>query len=368
MNESLPHIKRQSNFELLRILAIVSVVVSHISWHGFSTPSHAYSYIDGIVNRVILQCLNIGSLGVDIFIMISGFFLIKSSKGIDLKKIMNLIAIVWFYSVMIYLILGPGISGGWSEILHAILPITYGSNWFVTVYIITYLLSPYINKSLMFCDEKEKRKKIFLILIGTMLFFWSFTHTFLMTECFASDVPLFLMLYIIGGYLRLYGQVYSTRILTTCFFVLCLIWILLPILANLSGILYVQEHITYFYAKNSLLTISISAVCVLLFSKLKITSAWINRIAKYAFPIYLISDNYWVRIWIYSDVLKCRDFSNSQILLFVILVDSLIIVFSCIVIDCMRTKILAHNVVKLTLVKKTYIYLDELSIKINKLF
>lgn len=201
-----------------------------------------------------------------------------------------------------------------------------------------------------------------------MLFFWSFTHTFLMTECFASDVPLFLMFYIIGGYLRLYGQVYSTRILTTCFFVLCLIWILLPILANLSGILYVQEHITYFYAKNSLLTISISAVCVLLFSKLRITSAWINRIAKYAFPIYLISDNYWVRIWIYSDVLKCRDFSNSRILLFVILVDSLIIVFFCIVIDCMRTKILAHNVVKLTLVKKTYIYLDELSIKINKLF
>ena len=368
MNESLPHIKRQSNFELLRILAIVSVVVSHISWHGFSTPSHAYSYIDGIVNRVILQCLNIGSLGVDIFIMISGFFLIKSSKGIDLKKIMNLIAIVWFYSVVIYLILGPGISGAWSEILHAILPITYGSNWFVTVYIITYLLSPYINKSLMFCDEKEKRKKIFLILIGTMLFFWSFTHTFLMTECFASDVPIFLMLYIIGGYLRLYGQEYSTRILTTCFIVLSLIWILLPILANLSGILYVQEHITYFYAKNSLLTISISAVCVLLFSKLRITSAWINRIAKYAFPIYLISDNYWVRIWIYSDVLKCRDFSNSQMLLFIILVDSLIIVLSCIVIDCMRTKILAHYGVKFMLVKTTYIYLDELSIKINKLF
>ena len=61
--------KRKSNFELLRILAMLRIIGHHFSVHGdavFATDVLT-------VNRLWMQCIEIGGkLGVNIFVLISG--------------------------------------------------------------------------------------------------------------------------------------------------------------------------------------------------------------------------------------------------------------------------------------------------------
>lgn len=141
--------QRISNFELLRITAILMVIVSHISYHGFYQPGSGYVYISNLPNRLMLQMLNTGSLGVDIFVMMSGFFLAKRDS-FSLRKVLSLIIMVWFYSVIIYVIfVNTGlISFSWKECVTAYLPTTFGVNWFFTAYLTIYMISPFLNKIL----------------------------------------------------------------------------------------------------------------------------------------------------------------------------------------------------------------------------
>ena len=65
--------KRQSNIELLRIVAMLLIIAHHFSLHGgfvFSTASIT-------VNRLWIQFIQIGGeIGINVFVLISGYFLI----------------------------------------------------------------------------------------------------------------------------------------------------------------------------------------------------------------------------------------------------------------------------------------------------
>ena len=89
--------QRQSNFEFLRILAIIMIIFHHIAAHSnFSSPSETtFLYI------VFIRMG--GKIGVNIFVLISGYFLINAEK-IKIKKILKLWGQIIFYSLLIYAI------------------------------------------------------------------------------------------------------------------------------------------------------------------------------------------------------------------------------------------------------------------------
>ena len=69
------HSQRNSNLEILRIIAIIFIISFHLARHGFdgvdfllSNPNSYFLYFLGIL----------GKIGVDIFILISAYFMIKS--------------------------------------------------------------------------------------------------------------------------------------------------------------------------------------------------------------------------------------------------------------------------------------------------
>ncbi len=76
---------RQSNIELLRIISMILIVAHHFSVHGgFDFSSTSFS-----VNRLYIQFLAMGGkIGVDIFVIISGYFLITSNK-INIAKVLK---------------------------------------------------------------------------------------------------------------------------------------------------------------------------------------------------------------------------------------------------------------------------------------
>ena len=70
--------KRQSNIELLRILAMLFIIAYHFVYHGDVYYPHVD--ISGF-NRIFTTFLRpFGKMGVNIFVMISGYFLIASQK------------------------------------------------------------------------------------------------------------------------------------------------------------------------------------------------------------------------------------------------------------------------------------------------
>src|SRR5574344_1877581 len=90
---------RQSNIELLRILAIIMITLHHFSLYlGLYNNSNL-----GMEKNIFgIVLFSLGKIGVNIFIIISGYFLIDSKSNI--KKIIKLWLEVLFYSVSILII------------------------------------------------------------------------------------------------------------------------------------------------------------------------------------------------------------------------------------------------------------------------
>lgn len=195
---------RQSNFELLRLLAIFFIVVSHFSFHGYYLDPNRYEWINNPINRIILKSLNLGNLGVDLFVLLCGYFSV-SNESVNYHRLVKLELSVLFYTIGIYSI--HILSGGkfvLKEMITTIFPTCFGAYWFFTVYLILVFFSPFINRGLSFCIGNKAKEQNLQLLLG-MLFAWSFVPTFMGTSFYGDEVPTFIMLYILGACIRYYG-------------------------------------------------------------------------------------------------------------------------------------------------------------------
>ena len=152
---------RASNIELLRIVAIIFIMLEHIvvfalNPAGFDIPKPHYVIPDSVANA----CISVFIVGVDIFVLISGYFTIKLS----ILKISKLWFCCAFYELFnflsAYLILGD-ISK--TAALKFLLPLSNG--WFMPTYIALMIISPFLNS----CLNSISKKQYFYCLI---LFTW----------------------------------------------------------------------------------------------------------------------------------------------------------------------------------------------------
>ena len=72
--------KRNSNIELLRIISMIMIILGHCNTYG----NFDMQNINGFFNKFIIGNTYLGNLGVIIFIVTTGYFMIK--KEIQLKK------------------------------------------------------------------------------------------------------------------------------------------------------------------------------------------------------------------------------------------------------------------------------------------
>ena len=91
---------RDSNIELLRIIAMIFIVFSHIAAHG----NHGVlQYSKVSMNSIFVELLKFGGgIGDNIFILITGYYSIKSKFKIS--KVISLILQVTFYSTLLTLL------------------------------------------------------------------------------------------------------------------------------------------------------------------------------------------------------------------------------------------------------------------------
>lgn len=146
--------QRVGSFDVLKILAILAIIVHHYAlWSGWEFSSGFQ------LNKLAAQTLLIGGkLGVNIFVMITGYFLISS-----IPKIRSLFQ-VWVETTLIsliiyfFLVFNPDISFHfeWKEFIFRLFPVVFGKYWFVTSYTLMYFCIPAINKLMVSTDIKNK--------------------------------------------------------------------------------------------------------------------------------------------------------------------------------------------------------------------
>ena len=327
---------RNSSFELLRIIAMFSIVICHFATHGgFHFDSQELS-----ASRFWWYFIEMGgNFGVNVFVLISGYFLIRTNSGLlDIKRILRFWGQVFFYSVVVYTVFGiAGVSEfSLKSFVQALLPIIHGRYWFASTYFVLFLLHPFLDIFLNKLDRKTYQK--LLILLITI---WCLIPTFTLSSFQSNNLLWFITLYCVAGYIRLYGLnlKFSTKHYV-------LLWLGLSILRYSSAVALIilgtkfsvfTENTLLFYETQSVLTFLNALFLFLAFKNINIGShKWINIIASATFGVYLIHDNSIVRSFLWGTVFKNSDYQDSVLLIPYSIAAALLVFAVCTLIDLLR--------------------------------
>ena len=138
----------------------------------------------------------------------SGYFL--SAAEFSWKRAIRLIAQTLFYTILIPMILvltgqlTPGDAANIYSIWPDVFPIQAGHYWFVTAYVVMTCFAPCLNAAI----QKLEQKKLKQMLFALLLFFCigkTISPLQFATDKYGYDFGWFMVLYLIGGYIRRYG-------------------------------------------------------------------------------------------------------------------------------------------------------------------
>lgn len=335
--------QRNSSVEFLRIVATLMVVVSHCSFHGFYHAGEGYMWINSIWNRFFLQIFNMGNLGVDIFVLITGYFMI-SSRGGHTKRIKSLLGEVWTYSVIalgLYVAFGSD-SINAKTVITSFFPTMFGLYWFFTTYVVIAFFSPFLNRGILSLKSEPKEFHRMLVM---MFFLWSVSPTLTTAAwCSESNLVQFVMLYTMGAYLALFSNCWLIRNAKKMLIISILAWLGISVVGNVVGgkIPYVAQHVTYFYSKNSVLTICFALSLVAYAVKRNFVNKTINALCKGVFAVYLLTDNSLLRNLLWHGLLHVEKRAESPILVIWLAIWSLSLFVIGIFLDAMRRKTIAR--------------------------
>ena len=270
---------RLSNIELLRIFAIIGVLYGHAVGLVLGLPNADSIHQNFISSFFKLLIGNIFIGGVNVFILISGWFGIRANKKGLAKFLFQIIFLLWGI-YLIAILIGKGtlnIEGiKWS------LGLTKGY-WFVMAYLGLYLVSPILNSFAEHATKKQFRS----FLIGFYAFQCFFSWITGYVNYFEGySIVFFCGLYLTARYLRLYPIALLTKHCGKIFItiVLMLSIILLFTLSYFNNAARMARY------DNPVVILASSSI-LLFVSKHPFQSKFINWLASSCFAVYVIHFN-----------------------------------------------------------------------------
>ena len=306
---------------------MLMIIASHLAQHGrFDFPLDSLS-----VNRLWWQFMRTsGARGNDLFVLISGYFLVNSS-GIKFHKMLNLWSRMFLYSVVVFCALTfSGIEVfSVKAALKAVTPVTHGWWWFPRTYFVLYLVHPYLNILLHGFNRREYEK--FLV---TVMIYWCLIPFFLRTNFEGSSLIHFICLYSLAGYFHLWAKDFGGKMFIL-YGILCIVaHIFVHGIFDAMGI---EREI--FWGSMMSPFILLSALCLFLgFRKLDIRySKIVNVIAAATFGVYMLHENKFNIQVLWSNVFCVASFQDSPYLIPYSIMVILIVYTVCTVIELLRS-------------------------------
>ena len=334
-------IKRQSNFELLRIFAIFIIILHHFSYHN---ELYELNNINKFVGIIIFS---LGKMGVNLFVIITGYFMIN--KKISLVKIVKLWAQVFFYSVIVATIVFLIKPFETKEYLKFFLPVTFNKYWFFSTYIFLYMSIPIIN---LIFSNLDKNKYRFIMKMSTffLVVWFSIIYrsaVFSLNDILA-DIVLFSYLYLLGGYIKRFGiNILEKKsiifVLVSCIVVFFMYEVFLIICKVYSTkYLFLEPVLMYYARQNSIFVMLLSILVFYFFKKINIgENKIINCFSKGIFGVYLLQSHPLLGGKnLYKEILHTAQLYNSKKLIIYAFGSSFIILCLGVIIDITRMMIL----------------------------
>lgn len=198
---------RNSNIELLKIIAMCLIVTCHVV---AELPNSGYVDFDDYVYEYYLPSSNLenlvltiihqlGYLGNTIFFTCSAWFLCQSER-VNYRKIISLSLEIEVVSVL-FLILGMVVNKGNIDIVLGIkmlFPHTFRLFWYLTCYIIIYLIHPTLNNII---SSLSKRRHLIFVVLSSVTFIGL---NYLVQWYFGNVLISWIVLYFIVAYIRRY--------------------------------------------------------------------------------------------------------------------------------------------------------------------
>ena len=277
-------------------------------------------------------------VAVDVFILISGYFLVKSN--FKAKNVFE-VAIngVWIYSVF-FTFIAMKIDTqeiSWNTLFKACVPILTKKFWFVNSYVLMYILSPFINKLI-----HSLSKKCFSMLIVYFVTFFSvratvFPMTWSQDDTAGMGIIGFVMLYCIGAWIRLYYK-RNGRILKWLCIYLGMSFLL--VVSKVGIIMIGADSLsTKFYSYASPLVIMEAVSLFLVFlNKNPMKQGFsnsVNKIAKHSFSVYII--HFSMLNVLFTKIFCINNYLDNVVTGILAVVLSVIIIYAvCTVIDIIK--------------------------------
>ena len=347
-SQSITKKKRDANIELLRIVAMLMIITLH-----FNNQSKALLVLGKPASNVqifatVLEAIAI--TGVNVYVLISGYYL--SSSKVRLSKVILLILQVYFYTLIIsgaMMLVGAYTvkpDDKLDRMLKYLFPISSEHYWFVTAYVIMYLLAPVMNAAV----NALKRKQLKAVIIGLLTWFCfikSIVPVKFGTDRMGYDFGWFICLYLIAAYIRKYNVVlfidakksalvYLVSVVVIAAFSLIFYMINLAT-GNFNYYAEVPCHYNFFFA----LTGALGLFSVFRFMRLKenLFAEVIRIIAPYTLGVYLLHMHFeiadrWVE-WI-EHIIGETPLDNVLTFFIHLVVSVLIVFFAGIFVDWIR--------------------------------
>lgn len=328
-------VKRQNNVEILRVLSMFLIIVSHYIYHGLKNSPNHINYdittVMGEANYVTMEFLWIIScISVNCYVMITGYFLIKEVQ-FRWKGILRTWMQTMFYSILfllLFVLIGGSIQKG--DILKSLFPIYFREYWFVTLYIGLLLVAPFLSRLAISLNKRQYQIMLVVLFIINFQFLYGRIYSGF------SSIVWFSFLFLTSGYIRIFGvskkwKKYSGRLVIV-------LWLFLFIMATLINVIRHSQFELISSAYDGPIFF-LSLVIFVFFLQKDCRGKMFNAIvmvAPYTFGVYLIHENPFLRdvLW---DVL-IPDFYGIPIILHCILV-SIFVFIICICVDSLRSGI-----------------------------
>lgn len=339
--------QRDAGTEVLRIIAMLMIIISHLAVHG------GIKYDALSVNSAFISMMRLGDIGVDIFILITGYYSIHSAPR--LKKGIMLIVETVFYSVMMFL-LSCAVSAqefSFRHLGYSLIPfISDMGNWFIVTYIILYTLIPFINGGLRSLGRRAFFGSLLLIfLVGTVIPD-AYATIGKFQDYGISRLVWFVFMYALGAYIRIYPPKLCSRcglclslLLITGAMICVFRYFYADIQYNHSGKFDgLSGAVIYFLSDISrpgFLSVLFSVFALILFTQLKFKgNKLLYAVSGSTFGIYLLHDSNWFRRFLWDNIFNVKQYAEAKYFIPIAFGTVAAIFVVCSVIDIIRKNLL----------------------------
>lgn len=264
--------------ELLRIVAMLMIILHHANYWSLGAVGQADIQIAPAASILRMLIEQACTVGVNVFILISGWFGIRPS----LKGALSILYQVFFYGVIILL---AGMALGSPVPVKDVLYVFWGGGyyWFVTAYLGLYCFSPVLNA---FVEKASPRSfKIVLAAFFIMEFALGWL-TDLGSYNSGYSMVSFMGLYLLARYISIHCNGLKELGTRKCLIIYALATII-PLVGTILGPRYLNHNFSpYDYCSPFVIVASISLLVA--FSRIQIKSKFINWTACSVFSVYLV--------------------------------------------------------------------------------